>query len=227
MIITYQENLLLNASSRENIAGEALLFRVLEKVREVERLAMLKIRQNITPSQYEKFFRRIEQIKHKSPCFKQGAQAKLKRIRPGETFSPYPLIAFNQKGRTAGVAYLERWEIRLNPILLVENREEFIQEVIPHEYAHLLVFALFGKVQPHGKEWQMMMTQVMGLPANRTHQFNTDNSVTRQYQRFTYRCECKDHALTTIRHNRIQGGKAQYHCKSCGSALTYIPENLQ
>lgn len=373
MIITYQENQLLNASSSENIAREALLFQVLDKISEVERLAMHKLQQTLNPAQFTQFLARITHIKSRSLYFNDSVNSgknagkniggnrekreALREKRAGfhyytqqcihnmavaastgsntqssttaikhasqredvqdiQTNSPdprgkwqrysgddiallddersiatlemqeihdtaqrrslfaraqrlvrsalgaenaarpdthdlsirghqytqqhnqqitekrtavttYPLIAFNQRGRTAGVAYLERWEIRLNPILLIENSDDFIREVIPHEYAHLLVFALFGKVQPHGKEWQMMMTQIMGLPANRTHQFNTDNSVTRKYQRFSYRCECKDHALTSIRHNRIQAGKAQYHCKSCGSALTYLPERLQ
>ena len=368
MIITYQENQLLNASSSENIAREALLFQVLDKICEVEHMAMRKLQQTLKPAQFAQFLARIAHIKSRSPYFNDSVSTTknigknnskseaLREKRAGFHYytqecihnttvaasigsntqsstaikhasqmtdiqdlhinncvprgqwrrysgddialldndrsiatqampeiedttqrkslfvraqrlvknalgsanlarestqdlpirdhqhthqdnqqmiekraevTTYPLIAFNQRGRTAGIAYLERWEIRLNPILLVENSDDFIREVIPHEYAHLLVFALFGKVQPHGKEWQMMMTQIMGLPANRTHQFNTDSSVTRQYQRFTYRCECKDHALTTIRHNRIQAGKAQYHCKSCGSALTYIPENLQ
>lgn len=131
----------------------------------------------------------------------------------------YPTLSFKQRGKTAGSAYLQRWEIRLNPILLAENRTQFIQEVIPHEYAHLLTFALYGAVQPHGKEWQSMMTEIMGLPAERTHTFNTQNSVTRRYERFTYHCLCQSHALTAIRHNRIQSGKMRYTCKQCGAPL--------
>lgn len=131
----------------------------------------------------------------------------------------YPTISFKQKGRTAGSAYLQRWEIRLNPILLAENSTQFIDEVIAHEYAHLLTFALYGRVQPHGREWQMMMTNIMGLPANRTHCFNTDNSTTRRYERFTYTCLCQTHELTSIRHNRIQARKARYFCKHCGESL--------
>lgn len=130
-----------------------------------------------------------------------------------------PQISFNQRGKTAGAAYLELWEIRLNPILLSENSDAFINEVIPHEYAHLLTFALFGRVQPHGKQWQMMMEQVMQLPAKRTHQFATENSQTRQYQRFTYQCSCQTHSLTSIRHNRLQSGKVEYHCRKCGALL--------
>lgn len=322
MIITYQDNQLFIASSRVNHDGEAILFRVLEKVYEIEKRAMERLEKRLKPAQYQQFLRRIAEIKSRSMHFKDYADMKVKKntvalqyycrnsentestesienaeiqwyqspmspssnasayssstpssnhksphntgpenttlaVKRGEesslgqsllakaqglmrsmmqggkdeylslgensseTTCYYPLIGFNQRGKVAGVAYLERWEIRLNPILLVENSDQFIDEVIAHEYAHLLVFALFGKVQPHGKEWQMMMTEIMGLPANRTHTFNTDNSVTRKYQHFTYRCQCKEHALTSIRHNRIQAGKAQYHCKSCGSSLAY------
>ncbi len=131
----------------------------------------------------------------------------------------YPTISFKQRGKTAGSAYLQRWEIRLNPILLAENSQQFIDEVIPHEYAHLLTFALYGRVQPHGREWQMMMTEVLGVPANRTHGFNTENSTTRQYERFTYTCLCQTHELTAIRHNRVQARKARYFCKHCGESL--------
>ncbi len=131
----------------------------------------------------------------------------------------YPIVSFNQRGKTAGSAHLQRWEIRLNPILLAENSDLFIKEVIPHEYAHLLTFALYGRVQPHGREWQMMMTEIMLLPANRTHCFNTENSVTRHYERFTYYCLCQSHELTAIRHNRIQSRKARYYCKHCGESL--------
>lgn len=131
----------------------------------------------------------------------------------------YPIVSFNQRGRTAGSAHLQRWEIRLNPILLAENSDLFIKEVIPHEYAHLLTFALYGRVQPHGREWQMMMTEIMQLPATRTHCFNTENSVTRHYERFTYYCLCQSHELTAIRHNRIQSRKARYFCKHCGESL--------
>ena len=131
----------------------------------------------------------------------------------------YPALSFKLRGKTAGTAYLQRWEIRLNPILLAENSEAFINEVIPHEYAHLLTFALYGRVQPHGKEWQAMMIDIMGLPANRTHRFDTKNSETRQYERFTYYCLCQTHLLTAIRHNRIQANKAKYNCKHCGETL--------
>ena len=76
-----------------------------------------------------------------------------------------PEISYALKGKKAGVAYLQTNQIRFNPVLLQENGEQFIRQVVPHELAHLLVFQLFGRVQPHGKEWKMMMETVLGVAA--------------------------------------------------------------
>lgn len=61
-----------------------------------------------------------------------------------QTF-PEPAVNYKQRGTTAGSAYLKEWEIRLNATLLIENTEKFIDEVIPHELAHLLVYHVFGR----------------------------------------------------------------------------------
>ncbi|MFO6295826.1 SprT-like domain-containing protein, partial [Pseudomonas aeruginosa] len=58
------------------------------------------------------------------------------------------------------------------PVLLLENQREFIDEVVPHELAHLLVWQHFGRVAPHGKEWKWMMEGGLGVPAPRTHRFD-------------------------------------------------------
>ena len=49
-----------------------------------------------------------------------------------------PALVYQQRGTAAGTAWLEKWEIRLNPVLLMENQQAFIEEVVPHELAHLL-----------------------------------------------------------------------------------------
>ena len=46
---------------------------------------------------------------------------------------------------------LEKNEIRLNPVLLLENQREFIDEVVPHELAHLLVWQHFAASRRTGK----------------------------------------------------------------------------
>ena len=95
------------------------------------------------------------------------AQANIKLERQ----YPEPKLVYQQRGTAAGTAWLQTYEIRLNPVLLMENVDAFVNEVVPHELAHLLVWKHFGRVSPHGKEWKWMMESVLGVPARRTHQF--------------------------------------------------------
>lgn len=88
---------------------------------------------------------------------------------------PEPKVVYQQRGTAAGTAWMENFEIRLNPVLLMENQQTFIEEVVPHELAHLLVWKHFGRVAPHGKEWKWMMEVILGVPARRTHQFEVQS----------------------------------------------------
>lgn len=204
-MIIIAEDLLLQAS----LDGEVLLDQVKKKLLATETQAMGKLAAILPSKQYEQATKQILTLKQ--------------RYYP-DSRSVLPVLSFKQRGQTAGTAHLQKWEIRLNPILLAENSRSFIDEVLPHEYTHLLVYALYGRVQPHGKEWQQMMQYVMNLPAKRTHQFDTARSSTKQYRRFTYQCSCQTHQLTAIRHNRLQQGKARYHCRQCGQILMPVAD---
>lgn len=129
---------------------------------------------------------------------------------------PEPKLVYHQRGTSTGTAWLDAYEIRLNPVLLMENQQAFIDEVVPHELAHLLVWKHFGRVAPHGKEWKWMMEGVLGVPARRTHAFELE-SVRRNT--FPYRCSCQQHQLTVRRHNRVVRGEATYRCVKCGEVL--------
>ncbi|HDR1021064.1 TPA: SprT family zinc-dependent metalloprotease [Pasteurella multocida] len=131
-----------------------------------------------------------------------------------------PNINYKVRGMKAGIAYLQHNEIRLNPILLLENSEEFIGEVVPHELAHLLVYQLFGRVKPHGKEWKNIMQNVFHLEPQIYHQFDTSNVVKSV---FPYECGCKVHYLTIRRHNNIQNGQIMCFCKECKFKLRFKP----
>lgn len=130
----------------------------------------------------------------------------------------YPVVKLNQRGKAAGTAYLMRNEVRFNYHMYCQNPQLFVDRVVPHEIAHLIVYHLYGNtVRPHGKQWQNVMQDVFGVPAERTHNFTPapPKNV------FTYQCACQTHELSIRRHKRIlQGG--QYVCKLCKSALVII-----
>lgn len=131
---------------------------------------------------------------------------------------PEPKINWRQRGTIAGSAWYQNWEIRLNPHLLIENQQDFIQQVIPHELAHLLVWRQFGKVPPHGKEWQWMMNSVLDEIPHRTHRFATSSVIGSTYP---YYCHCRLHQLTVRRHNKVLRGQSEYRCRQCGHPLIY------
>jgi hypothetical protein len=83
-----------------------------------------------------------------------------------------PSIQWNLSGACAGRAIWPDNRIRLNPVLLCENVEDFVRETVPHEIAHLLNRAMNGNsVTPHGKEWKAIM-RAMGLKPQRCHNYN-------------------------------------------------------
>ncbi|NAW67519.1 SprT family zinc-dependent metalloprotease [Photobacterium halotolerans] len=154
-------------------------------------------------------------IEHTLTCLRR-AENKL-----GKQF-PDPAIRFTQRGKIAGSARMQSWEIRYNPVLLAENPQAFLAEVVPHELAHLLTFACYGKVRPHGPEWQKMMTEVFNVPARTTHSFDISSVSGRT---FLYRCQCREHQLTVRRHNKILRQQAIYHCMQCHQPLTPVTGN--
>ncbi|WP_394493463.1 SprT family zinc-dependent metalloprotease [Shewanella sp. ENK2] len=130
---------------------------------------------------------------------------------------PRPTIQFTLRGKSAGTAHLQLNKLRFNPVLLEENITEFIDQVVPHEISHLLSFQLYGRVKPHGQEWQNIMTNVFNVPADTTHQLNTQSVAGKQFQ---YRCDCGPIMLSIRRHNKVQRHQTQYRCKSCQQVLT-------
>ena len=133
-------------------------------------------------------------------------------------FTVNPEIAFDLRGKAAGQANYLKNKIRFNRDLLEKFTDEFVSQTVPHEFAHLVAYAKFGRrIKPHGTEWQSVMV-ALGVKPVRTHNFEVIPA--RRLKRFPYQCDCPGllHELSTIRHNRIQRG-ILYICKKCGKAL--------
>lgn len=93
-----------------------------------------------------------------------------------------PSIHWDLSGLCAGRAVWPDNRIRLNPILLCENAEDFIRETVPHEIAHLLNRAMNGNgVKPHGREWKAIM-RAMGLKPQRCHNYKLSKTRPRPAQ---------------------------------------------
>ena len=144
-------------------------------------------------------------------------------------------ISFNLKGRCSGMYRIkygksrifirQQREIRYNPYIFSKYFEDNYATTIPHEVAHYVTDIIYGlkNIKPHGKEWKAVM-----------HAFDADASVTANYDLsgiplkkqslFTYQCECREHQLTSIRHNKIKKRRYQYYCNACKQTLKFKNE---
>lgn len=134
-----------------------------------------------------------------------------------------PTVSFDQRGTTAGMAYLQKNHIRYNPVLLNENFEDFLATTTPHEVAHLVAHQRHGRtIQAHGPEWRQIMVD-FGVPPARCHSYDVSNA--RVGQTVAYRCGCKEHSLSSRQHKKIQRGQ-RYVCKRCRQALVPLSAKL-
>ena len=82
-----------------------------------------------------------------------------------------PEISFDLRGMAAGQANYRENKIRLNRELLKKHEIDFIEQTVPHEYAHLVAYRKFGKrIRPHGKEWRSVML-ALGAEPHRTNNY--------------------------------------------------------
>lgn len=136
-----------------------------------------------------------------------------------------PLIRFDLRGQSAGQFRVDGAgcpEVRYNPVLLLRHAEDFLARTVPHETAHYLTYRLFGLgVRPHGPEWQAIM-QALGADPRRCHDYDVSDLAARRLRYYVYHCGCREHHLSSIRHNKIAGG-ARYHCRACGDTLRAGP----
>lgn len=95
----------------------------------------------------------------------------------------FPTVVYETKGTTAGWACDREYKINLNPILLMENIEDFIENTVVHEFAHLVNGIMHPethisrgrhkKASPHGPTWKAIMI-LFGVEPSRCHSYNTD-----------------------------------------------------
>jgi len=159
-----------------------------------------------------------------------------------------PTTRFDLTGTTAGTADPRAHVLRFQPVLAAGHWDDFLNNTVPHEVAHLVDYdvnnkleaqmqarmaavqnhALFGnwgrrarrpKRDIHGDSWRAVM-RVLGINwAARCHQYDVAN-VARRKARHEYRCTCGDTiTLGPKHHNAVQRGHRIVH-KSCRGVIS-------
>jgi len=141
----------------------------------------------------------------------------------GKSFPMIP-IDFDLKGKTAGMYCwgFKRSYLRFNLEIAKINKEGFDTTVI-HEVAHFIARALnMGKyIKPHGIEWKNVMRSLGISNPKRCHSYSVASSSRMTY--YKYKCECQEHELSAIIHNRIQRNPDYYRaCKRCKAKLVKV-----
>lgn len=135
-----------------------------------------------------------------------------------------PEVHFDLRGRAAGQTVFarrtRRCHIRLNRRLLASHPTQMLEQTVPHEVAHVVIYRLHShRVKPHGPEWKALM-HAFGVDASPCHTLPAEPS--RQLKRYRYVCRCDEPVwLTSIRHKRARAG-TDYICRSCGARLEYV-----
>jgi len=113
--------------------------------------------------------------------------------------------------------------IHLNEKLLEEFKEDYINEVLVHEFAHAVTWAKFGPtVRTHGKEWKAIARK-LGLknPKSTTDLPIVNSKYYKSKNKYVYKCNCSEYHLSTRMHNNIQKKRKKYQCKYCKAELKF------
>ena len=135
-----------------------------------------------------------------------------------------PTLWFVRGKLYAGRAHYPDQRIEINEDLLERHPEPMLRETVAHELAHLLTQRIHGRrAQAHGREWQAVMREWFNVEPERTHHFDMSGFDVRRQQRFRYRCVCREHDLSAVRHNRARRG-VEYRCVHCAGPLQHSPD---
>lgn len=138
-------------------------------------------------------------------------------------------VKFDLRGKSSGMfvyrhsgRYREHW-IRYNPVIFSQYFDHALQHTVGHEVAHYVAYAISQgrRIKPHGKEWREIMA-LFRLPAEVTSRYDISELPLRQQRRHRYACSCREHELTTTRHNKILNGSAVYSCRLCRQPLRQL-----
>ena len=140
---------------------------------------------------------------------------------------PYPTITYKVTGACGGKAYGDK-RVDFNMGLAVDNLAEYVNQVVPHECAHIVVNHKWGpeykrtrtgKIRriSHGERFYSVM-RMYGVREERTHKMDTSKVKTkRNTKKFAVVCTgCGFEATVgAVRAKKMMAGHTYVH--SCGN----------
>lgn len=87
-------------------------------------------------------------------------------------------IAYDiNSARLGGQANYAKNLIRINPVFLKEYTDDYIENTVGHEAAHLIARAKYGRmISAHGPEWKRTMRE-LGLQPDRCHSYKVPDAI--------------------------------------------------
>lgn len=144
----------------------------------------------------------------------------------GRTFSRPTNIIFKRSGTMGGYCWYAKKELMFQLDFAEHNPDKFDSTCF-HEVAHWIDKEVYGyrhtdsgRRQIHGNTWKYIMSKVYRLSPDRCHTYDTSVTTTKKQDRKIYKCNCREHKISTTIHNRICRGH-EYKCRSCGYRLIF------
>lgn len=138
-------------------------------------------------------------------------------------------IDYDLDGFNGGEADYINQRIRLHPVFLRNHTEDYIEQTVVHEFAHIANDILFpedlsactGNRKAHGKNWKHLM-EVLGAKPRIGHHYNVEYLYARKKHR-NYMCTCcnKDIKVSQVLHRRIMEGAKYFHNK-CSTPIIFV-----
>lgn len=131
-------------------------------------------------------------------------------------------VEIDLNGANAGMAITRSngyHSIRLNQHLIISNFERFLNDVIPHEIAHIFAFLNHPNLKRHhGKEWKSVMAN-FGVEAITKHDMKIDHLV--KTNRYKISCCCGTSLISSHRRTKMLKG-ISYKCSKCNTFIELI-----
>lgn len=136
-----------------------------------------------------------------------------------------PKVSFDVRGLRAGVASYYHWELMFNPIILMENVEDFLERTVGHEVAHLVSFTIDRELgRGHGPLWKRVMSEI-GQEPTRCHSYDTTSTLIASHgAAYIFTCGCPEleHTLSKRIYNSVMRDGDVRTCRKCRKAIKFL-----